>query len=361
MQAPPIMVYWRCVSVFFLKGGCIVCNQPYKPTSADIAQLAGVSRSTVSRVINGYANVPEATRKRVLDIIQQYGYYPSVSGKTLRGMRAHCVGVFLNDEGKGGAQASMLYAFSERAQRHGYMTLSGRVEPFAASACGTAVRRVLHSGCVDAGVFLDATGGSQLIEQLLTEGQTIGAVGMPAETAHERLFTVGMDPGVARRAVEYALALRFRQATLLCERPEQPLCKSLCRYFMHCAENTGLTVDCPRRENGRALDLQIADALTQLPRLLVCLDQTSVFAAYRQAAARGLVVGADVSILGLGLFSETLPLWPALTGYRFDAGEMIDSLADRLIQSLQGAQDTPRQRLVEGRWMDGGSCASPAS
>lgn len=361
MQALPIMVYWRCVSVFFLKGGCIVCNQPYKPTSADIAQLAGVSRSTVSRVINGYANVPEATRKRVLDIIQQYGYYPSISGKTLRGMRAHCVGVFLNDEGRGGAQASMLYAFSERAQRHGYMTLSGRVEPFAASTCGTSVRRVLHSGCVDAGVFLDAAGGSQLIEQLLTEGQTIGAVGMPVEATHERLFTVGLNPGVARHAVEYALALRFRQATLLCERPDQPFCRALCRRFMNCAENTGLTVVCPRQQSGQTLDLQVADALATLPQLLVCIDQASVFAAYRQAAARGLAVGADVSILGMGLFAESLPLWPTLTGYRFDSGEMIDSLADRLIQNLQGVQDTPRQRLVEGRWMDGGSCASPVS
>lgn len=338
-----------------------MCNQPYKPTSADIAQLAGVSRSTVSRVINGYPNVPEATRKRVLEIIQQYGYYPSVSGKTLRGMRANCVGVFLNDEGKGGAQASMLYAFSERAQRHGYMTLSGRVEPFAASTCGTAVRRVLHSGCVDAGVFLDAAGGSPLIEQLLTEGQTIGAVGLPAETTHDRLFTVGIDPGVARHAVEYALTLHFQRATLLCERPDQPFCNTLCRSFIRCAENTGLTVICPQPQSGRTLDMQIANALTQLPQLFVCLDQPSVFAAYRLAAARGLAIGVDVSILGMGLFSENSPLWPTLTGYRFDAGEMIDSLADRLIQSLQGVQDTPRQRLVEGRWMDGGSCAFPAS
>ena len=361
MQAPPIMVYWRCVSVFFLKGGCIVCNQPYKPTSADIAQLAGVSRSTVSRVINGYPNVPEATRKRVLDIIQKHGYYPCVSGKTLRGMRAHCIGVFLNDEGAGGAQASMLYAFSERAQQHGYMTLSGRVEPFAASTCGTSVRRVLHSGCVDAGVFLDASGGSQLIEQLLTEGQTIGAVGLPAEAAHERLFTVGMNPDVTRHAVEYALALHFQRLTLLCERPEQPFCNTLCRNILRHAENTDLTVLCPQQQSARTLDLQVADALTQLPQLFVCLDQPSVFAAYRQAAARGLSVGADVSILGMGLFAETLPLWPALTGYRFNANEMIDSLADRLIQSLQGAQDTPRQQLVEGSWMDGGSCASPAS
>ena len=74
-------------------------NQPNKPTSADIARISGVSRSTVSRVINSYANVPEDTRKRVSSVIEQYGYVPSVSGKTLRGKRARCVGVFMSSEG----------------------------------------------------------------------------------------------------------------------------------------------------------------------------------------------------------------------------------------------------------------------
>ena len=44
--------------------------------SEDIARLAGVSRSTVSRVINNYANVPPETRARVEKVIKEYGYVP---------------------------------------------------------------------------------------------------------------------------------------------------------------------------------------------------------------------------------------------------------------------------------------------
>ena len=40
--------------------------------SNEIAKLAGVSRSTVSRVINNYPNVPEETRKKVLKVIDEY-------------------------------------------------------------------------------------------------------------------------------------------------------------------------------------------------------------------------------------------------------------------------------------------------
>ena len=46
-------------------------------TINEIAALAGVSKSTVSRVINGSKNVNEKTRKRILEIIKKNDYIPS--------------------------------------------------------------------------------------------------------------------------------------------------------------------------------------------------------------------------------------------------------------------------------------------
>lgn len=42
----------------------------------DVARLAGVSIATVSRVINGYNNVSEETRKKVIDAIRKLNYHP---------------------------------------------------------------------------------------------------------------------------------------------------------------------------------------------------------------------------------------------------------------------------------------------
>ena len=44
---------------------------------ADVARLAGVSRQTVSRVVNGQACVVEETRKRVEDAMDELGFYPA--------------------------------------------------------------------------------------------------------------------------------------------------------------------------------------------------------------------------------------------------------------------------------------------
>lgn len=62
--------------------------------SEDIARIAGVSRSTVSRVINNYPNVPEATREKVMQVVSEYNYMPNTFARTLAGKRSNTIGIF---------------------------------------------------------------------------------------------------------------------------------------------------------------------------------------------------------------------------------------------------------------------------
>jgi LacI family transcriptional regulator len=64
-------------------------------TLEDIAKQAGVSRSTVSRVINDYPHVREHVRKRVLQIIQSTGYHPNAAARTLASQRSWTIGFVL--------------------------------------------------------------------------------------------------------------------------------------------------------------------------------------------------------------------------------------------------------------------------
>jgi LacI family transcriptional regulator len=52
-------------------------------TIKQIAKLAGVSRTTVSRVINNHPGVRPQTRERVLKIVQEYGYEPNLVARSL--------------------------------------------------------------------------------------------------------------------------------------------------------------------------------------------------------------------------------------------------------------------------------------
>jgi LacI family transcriptional regulator len=64
-------------------------------TLEDIAELAGVSRSTVSRVMNGQPNVREDVRKRVMQVIHNTGYHPNVAARTLASQRTWTIGLIL--------------------------------------------------------------------------------------------------------------------------------------------------------------------------------------------------------------------------------------------------------------------------
>ena len=62
--------------------------------SIEIAKLAGVSRSTVSRVINNYSNVPEKTRQKVMAVINEHNYMPNSFARTLAGKNSNTIGLF---------------------------------------------------------------------------------------------------------------------------------------------------------------------------------------------------------------------------------------------------------------------------
>jgi LacI family transcriptional regulator len=64
-------------------------------TLEDVAHQAGVSRSTVSRVVNNQPNVRETVRERVLEIIQNTGYSPHAAARTLASQHSWTIGLIL--------------------------------------------------------------------------------------------------------------------------------------------------------------------------------------------------------------------------------------------------------------------------
>jgi DNA-binding LacI/PurR family transcriptional regulator len=66
-----------------------------RPTIADIARRAGVSKGAVSYALNGQPGVSEATRKRILAIAQEIGFNPNSAARALSGATANAVGLAL--------------------------------------------------------------------------------------------------------------------------------------------------------------------------------------------------------------------------------------------------------------------------
>jgi LacI family transcriptional regulator len=68
-----------------------------RPTIMDVANLSGVSKSTVSNVLRGAGRVSESTRGRVLESIEALGYRPNSLARDLVRRRSNTIGVVLGD------------------------------------------------------------------------------------------------------------------------------------------------------------------------------------------------------------------------------------------------------------------------
>ena len=64
-------------------------------TLEDIAKRAGVSRSTVSRVINNHPSISDSAKERVLEVINVTGYQPNAAARTLASQRSYIIGLVL--------------------------------------------------------------------------------------------------------------------------------------------------------------------------------------------------------------------------------------------------------------------------
>lgn len=99
--------------------------------STDIAKLAGVSRSTVSKVLHNYPDIPEETKRRVLEVIRKHNYKPNVASQALRGISPRVIGVYfltrLNDglfeRINSHYDNSMLTCITVEAKKRGYTIL----------------------------------------------------------------------------------------------------------------------------------------------------------------------------------------------------------------------------------------------
>src|SRR4051794_39498340 len=96
-----------------------------RPTSFDIAALAGVSQPTVSRALSGNPAVSEETRKRVLDAAEQLRYKVDKNASGLRRQRTKTLALLFFEEGPGTALLNPFYLslvgpMVRRCAAHGY-------------------------------------------------------------------------------------------------------------------------------------------------------------------------------------------------------------------------------------------------
>ena len=120
----------------------------------ELSQILDLSQTTVSRALNGYPEVNEGTRRRVMEAARRYGYTPNAAARRLATGKANAIGCVLRTDGEGMSPQFMefLAGVSEQAAKIGQDVVLASAEKSGEDA---AYRRLASHGQVD-GVILFA-------------------------------------------------------------------------------------------------------------------------------------------------------------------------------------------------------------
>ena len=90
-----------------------------KMTTKEIASIAGLSQKTISRVLNNEKYVKDETRKKVLEIIEKYGYEPNFFARGLKTCESNMIGLILGDI-ENPFYAALSKGVTDECEKNGY-------------------------------------------------------------------------------------------------------------------------------------------------------------------------------------------------------------------------------------------------
>lgn len=292
-----------------------------RPTQVDVAQRAGVSRATVSYVLNGLTDgrvqISDETRQRVLNAISELGYEPDAQAQALRSGSTKTIALLIPDL-RNPHFCEFATGVEDAARAAGYhMLLSSTTltDEYAVKVFKELARRRFDGLILASAFILETAEARETLDRFLKRGSPIVDMGDFYE-----LDTVSANYRVAtKEVVAYLLSLGHRRIGLVygvgdhvhgLDRLE-PYQESLAAAGL--SESANLIVECgPTIEDG----YQAARQLLQRPRrptALVVINDLLSIGVLRAAADLGLRVPADLSVVGYDDISMANYLTPRLT------------------------------------------------
>ncbi len=320
--------------------------------SEDIARLAGVSRSTVSRVINNYPNVPDATRDKVMRIIAEMGYEPNTSAQILAGKSNNTIGLFVvsiydrNNIYQSSYYSSIINAAVDASNSSGYYVLIHTV--YSAEDYYRITQTFLQKR-ISGGILVGNEKDTGEIKKLLKTGVPIGIVDYdPAsidkvpEDCKGLAILNSADYDAARRAVEYLYCLGHRRIGVIAGRLQTFSGRQRYQGYLDAMRAMKLTVDERYVMHGDFLHktarAEVMRMLAQgsLPDAIVSCNDDMAVAALDVLRENEISVPRDVSIIGFDDSPMSAQSSPRLTTFRVPLYEMVTRVTEKVIASIEG-------------------------
>ena len=310
----------------------------HRPTIREIAERAGVSIATVSRVLNGREDVSDETRELVSRVIRDNGYVGKRSARSLSGGRTGLVGVLVPLVYPAYFSAILAGAAEALAEHDLRVVLSPTGHEHDREV--SLLDRLMH-GVADGALIVLPEESSEELERLLDHGYRFVVVD-PLMRLNERIPSVSAaHASGAHQAMRHLLALGHRRIAAITGPRGWMATEDRRRGYHGALAAAGIL---PRPELEVEADFEIKGGLQAAGYLLDLPEPpTAIFAfndnlaigAIQAARARGTRVPEDLSIVGFDDVEHATVVTPALTTVRQPLAEMGRTAVSLLIRLLE--------------------------
>jgi LacI family transcriptional regulator len=314
-------------------------DAPFKPTIRDIADLAGVSIATVSRVLNDRPDVAPGTRETVLQVVREHGFSTNRGARALSSGRTGMIGLMLPLVGdayfgpllEGAAEA--LYESDMRIVLAPTLHKHDRE---------VSVIERLARGTTDGAILMLPEESADELLALQRQGFPFVVVD-PREQPPEGIACVSaMHAAGAKQATEHLLALGHRRIGAIAGTKGWYATEERLAGFRAALAGAGILLD---PELVVYSDWRIPRG-TEAARELLSLDDppTAIFGfndnvaigALHAARERGLTVPYDLSVVGFDDTEQAVIVTPRLTSVSQPLAELGRMGVSLLIRILEG-------------------------
>lgn len=331
---------------------------PRKPSIYDVADRAGVSHMTVSRVLNGHPNIRASTRDKVMKAIDEMSYTRSSIARALATNRTMRIGAIVDNPGFFGPN-SVLRAIEGAARENGYAVSSF-------SAGGGEDRRV------DAGVVELVAQGVDALCVIAPRASSLDllrqqAIGLPTLVVKEEpdaeMHTASIDQRAgATAAVRHLIELGHRKILHVAGPPDWFDAKARTEAWRATLEQAGLPVVDPMIGDWSS------DSGYAFGQTIELGDATAVFVANDQMALglmhgfaeRSIRVPEDVSVVGFDDVPDARHFLPPLTTVRQDFTLLGKVVIGELLAAIEGAETEARELIQPALQLRASTAPPPA-
>lgn len=322
--------------------------------SEEIAKIAGVSRSTVSRVINNYSNVPDDTKKKVLEVIEKYNYQPNTCARVLAGKKSDTIGLFIvsiadadnpNRLYKNDYFNQFTNAIVDCANSRGYYVLVNIIY------CKEDYRRVNEiflQKRIDGGIVLGTENEAEALIKISQKGCPIALIDFDAEeiiknkSENENLIVVGSkDYEGAVEAVEYLIGLGHTEIGLLAGRLSTYSGRQRYTAFLDTMKKHNLEINGDFILHGDFIKSKTSSEVQKLinngklPTALFSSNDDMAITAIELFKENKISVPEDISIIGFDNITLASLIKPALTTIETPIYNIVEKTVEELISNIR--------------------------